>query len=190
MNNHDYESEFVKVGKSLSQLWGTFFSRKPKRIIRHLKNSLRDVRNKEFHPELFVRLTGTILIWRHATQVLYGPSPINVPERVRVKLLQHITRSFNYILIDSSSKDIEMLAYLRSELQPRKGFDNPLRELLELKILQFAVADSSKVIEYAPELLVWKTPEQIEVQWKFHHQRLTYLYRLRIPFSVFNSAFG
>lgn len=187
MNTKKYESEFVMVGKNLSKLWGVFFSRNPKRVIRHVKNTLRENRrNKVDHNDLFRRLVGTILVWRHSTHVMYGHNPIKIPNRVRIKLLQSIARSFNYLLADAKIEDIEMLAYLRSELPNREGFDNPLRQLLELKILEFAVVHTDKVLYCVPKIIFLKTIDQIENEWKRKNEGLFRLYRLRIPLSVFN----
>lgn len=163
------EDRFREVGTLFLKSYHQGFSqRKPKKIMAHTRKVLRAYRNDSLL-DIFSKLSGIILTWRHA-------KISKTPEREFLKLERSILWSFNFILNKVTSVQIDEMIYLLLETAPARSVlhpGNPLRLMIELKLLEFQIQD--------PKGLSVQDQDNLEARWKKLYEQVYQKFRFRVP---------
>lgn len=166
--NEILKDQFREVGTLFLKKYQQGFSqRKPKKIMAHTRYVLRTYR-QESSLDMFSKLSGIILTWRYA-------KISKIPEREFIKLERSILWSFNFILNKVISVQANEVTFLLAETAPARSImhqDDPLRMMIELKLLEFQIQDSIGLSVQDDEL---------ESKWKKLYEELYEKFRFRIP---------
>lgn len=161
---------FREIGKGFEQKYRSGFNvRKPKKIIVHTKQTLRTYR-RETSLNMFEKLCGIILIWRYVKMT-------NIPIREILKLERLVLRGFHFMLGELDSEYKDELTYLLDETGPSRSAmhpGNPLRHLLNLKLLELQIMNITISIE---------DRDKLEIEWKKLYQELNHKFRFRVLVS-------
>lgn len=167
------ENQFREVAVFFEKMYLQGFSvRKPKKAMTHTRQVLRAYRANQ-SLDMFSKLSGIILVWRYA-------KILKIPKREFFKLERSILWSFNFILSKVISAQVDEIIYLSLETLPARSLvheGNPLRMMIDLKLLEFQIQDSIGLSIQDDEL---------ELKWKKLHEELHQRFRFRIP----NQAIG